>query len=193
MNYLLEVLGRIGIFIVLVQTLFHFKANESYEKYIRMLTNIMILSMLIIPVMSIFKKDIPQEMSQQIAFYQQQLLEIENENIMEQKIADDNLIQNQIFDAYEQEIKSKINNNSTEDAYIVKEVNVTGIEADGSYNEEKLQIRIKVTEKRQKNTQKIEIDKIEIAGTEVQEDNLKKIYAQLLGIDEGYVEVEISE
>lgn len=193
MNYLLEILGRIGIFIVLVQTLLHFKANESYEKYIRMLTNIMILSMLIIPIISIFKKNIPQEMNRQIAFYQQQLLEIENENSIEQKIEDDRLIQDQILDAYEQEIKSKINNSSTENSYEVKEVNVTGIEADGSYDEEKLQIRIEVSEMMQNNTQKIEVDKIEISGTTNQENHLKKLYAQLLGIDEMYVEVEISE
>lgn len=193
MNYLLEVLGRIGIFIVLVQTLLHFKANESYEKYIRMLTNIMILSMLIIPVISIFKKNIPQEMNRQIAFYQQQLLEIENENLIEQKIEDDKLIQNQILDAYEQEIKIKLNSGSAEENYEVEKVSVTGIEADGSYDKEKLQFQIEVSEKTQNSTQKIEVGRIEISKNESEKDKLEKVYAQLLGIEEVYVEVKISE
>ena len=189
MNSLLEVLGRIGIFIVLVQTLLHFKANENYEKYIMMLTNIMILSMLIIPVISIFKKNIPQEMNEKIAFYQNQLTEIESENLMEQKLTDDKLIQNQIILAYGEEIKAKINKASSDNEYEVKAVKVDGVNSDGSYEEEKLRIQVIVSEKTQKD--KIQIKKVELSGSKEQEKKLKSSYAEILGINEMYVEVEI--
>ncbi len=46
----LEFMKRIGIFIICAQSILHFAAEKSYEKYIKVLVGIMILAQFIVPV-----------------------------------------------------------------------------------------------------------------------------------------------
>ena len=51
---LLQIIKRVGIFMVCAQMLLHFKPSESYGKYIRLLMSMMVLAQLISPVMALF-------------------------------------------------------------------------------------------------------------------------------------------
>lgn len=51
---LLQIIKRVGIFMVCAQMLLHFKPSESYGKYIRLLMSMMVLAQLISPIMAFF-------------------------------------------------------------------------------------------------------------------------------------------
>ena len=46
---MLQEIGRIAVFIICAQTLLHFRAKESYEKYIKLLISMMVLLLLLKP------------------------------------------------------------------------------------------------------------------------------------------------
>lgn len=47
---------RLGIFVICVQTITHFRPNQSYEKYIKLLSGIMILLQIVIPINQLFHR-----------------------------------------------------------------------------------------------------------------------------------------
>jgi len=49
---MLKELGKIAVFIICAQTLMHFRAKESYEKYIKLLISMMLLLLLLKPFFS---------------------------------------------------------------------------------------------------------------------------------------------
>ncbi len=49
---MLKELGQIAVFIICAQTLLHFRAKESYEKYIKLLISMMVLLLLLKPFFS---------------------------------------------------------------------------------------------------------------------------------------------
>lgn len=46
---MLREIGRVAVFIICAQTLLHFRAKESYEKYIKLLISMMVLMLLLKP------------------------------------------------------------------------------------------------------------------------------------------------
>ena len=50
LNSFFQAICRVGIFMICAQALLHFRAQETYEKYLKMLVSIMILIQLFIPV-----------------------------------------------------------------------------------------------------------------------------------------------
>lgn len=46
---MLKEIGRVAVFIICAQTLLHFRAKESYEKYIKLLISMMVLLLLLKP------------------------------------------------------------------------------------------------------------------------------------------------
>lgn len=54
-NQLLETIRRVGIFIICAQTLIHFRPNESYEKYMKLLVSVMVLVQLVLPIAAILQ------------------------------------------------------------------------------------------------------------------------------------------
>lgn len=47
MNFFIEELCRIGAFMIVAQTIVHFRPKNTYEKYLKMLINIIVLVMLV--------------------------------------------------------------------------------------------------------------------------------------------------
>ncbi len=48
---------KLGIFVICVQTITHFRPNQSYEKYIKLLSGIMILLQIVIPINRLFHRN----------------------------------------------------------------------------------------------------------------------------------------
>ncbi len=61
---MLREIGRVAVFLICAQTLLHFRAKESYEKYIKLVISMMLLVLLAGPFLNLFsgseKKDITQ-------------------------------------------------------------------------------------------------------------------------------------
>ena len=49
-NTLFQTICRTGIFMICAQTIVHFRPNESYEKYLKLLVSVMVLIQLFLPV-----------------------------------------------------------------------------------------------------------------------------------------------
>ncbi|MCI9142876.1 MAG: hypothetical protein HFH87_09685 [Lachnospiraceae bacterium] len=54
LNSFFQAICRVGVFMICAQALMHFRAQETYEKYLKMLVSIMILIQLFIPVGAFF-------------------------------------------------------------------------------------------------------------------------------------------
>lgn len=54
MQWLYRVVGQAGIFLICAQTIVHFRARESYEKYLKLLLSVMLLIQLLQPILTIF-------------------------------------------------------------------------------------------------------------------------------------------
>lgn len=53
-NSIFQAICRVGIFMICAQAIVHFRPNESYEKYLKLLMSIMVLIQLFAPVCSFF-------------------------------------------------------------------------------------------------------------------------------------------
>lgn len=53
-NILFQTICRTGIFMICAQTIVHFRPNESYEKYLKLLVSVMVLIQLFLPVGAFF-------------------------------------------------------------------------------------------------------------------------------------------
>lgn len=51
-----QTICRVGIFMICAQAIVHFRPNESYEKYLKLLMSIMVLIQLLVPIGSFFLK-----------------------------------------------------------------------------------------------------------------------------------------
>lgn len=89
MEGLLIKIGQIAIFMICARTLLHFRAKESYEKYIKLLVSLMLLVLLVEPLMDAFGKGKEGEFLQRIQLYSYQLQDIlENEHLNNEEISE---------------------------------------------------------------------------------------------------------
>lgn len=89
MEDLLSKVGQIAIFMICARTLLHFRAKESYEKYLKLLVSLMILVLLVEPLMEVFGKGEEGAFLQRINTYNCQLQDIlENEKLNNEEISD---------------------------------------------------------------------------------------------------------
>lgn len=89
MESLLSKMGQIAIFMICARTLLHFRAKESYEKYLKLLVSLMLLVLLVEPLMDALGKGKDGEFLQRIQLYSYELQdilgneELDNEEISE--------------------------------------------------------------------------------------------------------------
>lgn len=89
MEGLLSKIGQIAIFMICARTLMHFRARESYEKYLKLLVSLMLLVLLVEPLMDIFGKGEKGDFLQRIQIYSYQLQDIlENEHLNNEEISE---------------------------------------------------------------------------------------------------------
>ena len=89
MEELLSKIGQMAIFMICARTLLHFRAKESYEKYLKLLVSLMLLVLLVEPLMDFFGKGEEGEFLQRIQSYSYQLQDIlENEQLNNEEISE---------------------------------------------------------------------------------------------------------
>lgn len=187
---LFSMVQKLGIFIILSQTLLHFRPNEEYEKYIKILCNIIILSMFIVPVLGLFQKDISNEFEVQVKAYQKKMEQIEAP--VEKQLESTGKEMN---DRIREEIKSRLNKMEIKN-YKITNVMLNGMDQSGSYDTDNLQITVVL--KADDNAQgTIKVDKInlgketEVIETDSNMKGYREEFARILGISEDYVEVVV--
>lgn len=72
-NYLIDIIGRIGIFIICAQMLIHFRPKASYDKYLKMLVSAMILLQLFVPVSKLFAGKGEETLDRRVEWFEAEL------------------------------------------------------------------------------------------------------------------------
>ncbi len=72
-NYLMEIIGRTGIFIICAQVLIHFRPKASYDKYLKMLVSAMILLQLFVPVSELFAGKGEETLDKRVEWFEAEL------------------------------------------------------------------------------------------------------------------------
>lgn len=68
-----QTICRVGIFMICAQAVIHFRPDQSYEKYLKLLVSVMILVQIFQPVGRFFLTGDGQELSDRIAWFQEQM------------------------------------------------------------------------------------------------------------------------
>lgn len=179
-----QTVKRIGIFMICAQAVLHFKPAAKYEKYLKLLVNIMVLVQLLTPIMRVFSVETEKEFLQRIQAVRinmaQEMEELEMESRMEEK---------NVLNEIEKEIKTRINNIA--EKYEVSIVSVQPKMADFAG---KLVIYVKEKGKMQDIT--IHIDQVSTVSEAPQNNGkdeklhmLSNEIASRLGIEEDKIEV----
>lgn len=204
----LEFMKRIGIFIICAQSIIHFSAEKSYEKYVKILVGIMILAQFIVPVRALFFGADNSEIMDSILEFQKEMESaMENTDIVYEGT--------EMTEALQDEIKGKLESIAGKYGYAVSEVILyseqlkrSGYEGNGEYEEPPrltVEVYAKAANDDAVNISGIEkISDIEITvdvgtppeteknpGLDKNLEEMKKEFCISLGTDEAYVEVKV--
>lgn len=108
---LLQIIKRVGIFMICAQMLLHFKPSESYGKYIRLLMSMMVLAQLVTPIMGILGKGSDTSFGERVLFYDE-ILRQGMEEAEQTGTEAEALLEKMTLE----EVKSRINAHNTEEA-----------------------------------------------------------------------------
>ena len=213
---MVENIRRIGIFMIAAQTVMHFAAGKQYEKYMKIITGIIVLLLFVTPFVS--------SSGSPVTDWQTELERTEQQiqsNMQTEMSYIASPVQTVVLRQIEEEVKERMNDMISERACIVTDVEIVleetyesadgGVEETGTgftFGSVKVMLRDKVTDDsgniRQSGT--IRIDKITVehepqlredaVGREAQGlsrddeiDEYRQIFAQILGIAADKVEV----
>lgn len=73
MQWLYRVVGQAGIFLICAQTIVHFRPKEAYEKYLKLLLSVMLLTQLLRPVLIVFGGGAEQNAQAQVEEFTEEL------------------------------------------------------------------------------------------------------------------------
>ena len=78
MQWLYRVVGQAGIFLICAQTIVHFRPKEAYEKYLKLLLSVMLLTQLLQPVLTVFGGAVEQNAQAQVEEFTEELQSVLN-------------------------------------------------------------------------------------------------------------------
>lgn len=127
MNALVELIGRIGIFMIAAQAVIHFTPEQKYEKYIKLLVGMIILLQFVMPLHDIMS-GAETDWSMKLADMEK-IFEMESADA---EIAGSSSVTESVINSLENEIKSRLNNEISEEDYVVSNVRISMKASDGS-------------------------------------------------------------
>lgn len=125
MKSLVELICKVGIFMIAAQAVIHFAPAQKYAKYIKLVVGIMILLQFLTPIHKI-TDGIGEDWDTQFSDMKAEL----ELNLMEAEIEESNSVAESIIKNLEMEIKSKLNNEFANERYNIIKVDVDIKEAD---------------------------------------------------------------
>lgn len=126
MNALVELIKRIGIFMLAAQAVIHFAPSQKYEKYMKLIVGIMILLQFLTPVYRIFTET-EVDFGERILDMEQELQE---GMLVEELVVTDSVTES-VISSLEEEMKTKLNNVISGENYTVTGVRISMKAVDG--------------------------------------------------------------
>lgn len=126
MNALVELIKRIGIFMIAAQAVIHFTPGQKYEKYIKLIVGMMILLQFVMPLHSIISGE-EIDLRAQLTDMER-MLETEG---MADGAAGSLSVAEAVMNSLENEIKSRLNNEISGEDYAISNVQVSMKVSDG--------------------------------------------------------------
>lgn len=206
----LDFMKGIGIFIICAQSLMHFSAGKSYEKYVKLLIGVMILAQFVVSVRNLFLGTEGGELHEEVERFQAELeyaMQTAGQTVQESglEVADVDSME-----ALEAEIKQRLADTARSYGYQITAVRmleeppkaiIVVEEAWEQAKEESMQGEEMKVEPVNQEPVRIQIDQIEIGQSITSETEtehaktnesmleLQEVFAGLLGAEESYVEV----
>lgn len=78
MQWLYRVVGQAGIFLICAQTIVHFRPKETYEKYLKLLLSVMLLTQLLQPALTAFSGGEEQNVQAQVEEFTEEMQSVLN-------------------------------------------------------------------------------------------------------------------
>lgn len=85
MNMFLREIGQVAIFLICAQTLLHFRANDSYEKYIKLLISMILLLLLAEPFLNLLTIEEGSGFMDKVQGYEQRLETIMGSGLLKEE------------------------------------------------------------------------------------------------------------
>lgn len=122
MEFMLDKIGRMAIFLVCAQTILHFRAKASYEKYIKLLVSMMLLLLLAEPLLEIMQEGSGKEINERIDSYEKELESIlQNHTLYDVQITE---ILSRMTEKEVDVIAEKENSETTRQIQEIEQVNI---------------------------------------------------------------------
>ena len=151
MNALIEMIKKIGIFMIAAQALIHFAPGQKYEKYMKLIVGVVILFQFLKPVYGFFTGTAIDWDDWNAQAFQSGYEEAAGElaGRAPESISSSNSIEDSVIMRIEEEIKSRLNREMENETYCVDNVRVSmktlpGTEAGGTKQYELVKIRVVV-------------------------------------------------
>lgn len=198
---LLEFMKRIAVFMIIAQTILHFRPNKSYEKYLKMLIGIMMLAIFIVPITQLFRRDSMKEYERLLEGYEKNI-----DKMYETSNFQINLQEEAYLYTMREEIKDRFNNISKTYGYTVKNVDFVGISDTSEAgvkitSEGESSIQVTLQEQSSK-ISTIQVDKIKFRGNKTENVSavvpeefnemilmLRREFATSLGVEENVIKI----
>lgn len=130
MSALVELIKRIGIFMIAAQAVIHFTPGQKYEKYIKLIVGMMILLQFVIPIRSILSGT-EIDWNEQMEEMERML---ETEGLADETVGSSSVAE-AVMNSLESEIKSKLNNEVLGENYVISSVQVYMKVSEGGLSE----------------------------------------------------------
>lgn len=78
-----EKIGQLAVFLICARTLLYFRANDSYEKYVKLLINMILLVLLSEPLDAVFHGNMKEQLWDRMKVYEEKLQEWMEDTQME--------------------------------------------------------------------------------------------------------------
>lgn len=136
MSAFVELIKRIGIFMIAAQVVIHFAPGQKYEKYIKMIVGVMILLQFLTPVYQILTKTVWEERDWD------ELIGDEMTAAMPQVGDETESVMDTMVKQMEEEIKSRLNTEIEGEEYCVVSVSVSmqTLESGGEYGRKQYEL-----------------------------------------------------
>lgn len=215
MNSLVELISKIGIFMIAGQAVIHFAPEQKYAKYIKLIVALMILLQFLTPIYKLLGGN-ENELFEQLSkmeedlnggLYIQTMEDDWNENLINGQIADSGTLNESIIKNMEKEIKSKLNNEiSGEGCSVIKvsvDINASNELNNSSYKSYELNkihavVRIhdrfeNVYDNNSIKVEKITVQKVTSDEDDMQEDELDGRPDKITSTDEQEIKGQLRE
>lgn len=116
---MIENIRRIGIFMIAAQTVMHFAAGKQYEKYMKIITGVIVLLMFISPFAS-SSENLTAKWQAETERMMEQI--VERNNVWQETPGAVSPVETVILRQIEEEVKARLNDVVSDDDYIVADV-----------------------------------------------------------------------